>query len=830
MIPMRWFTGLLLLVNLSGYAALVPFNGSTGSIPNNNTWKLFPCNVTGLQQPGLSTSYGLLELKLSIAHNNVSDLEIHLVSPNGTDVLICDGVGGSGNNFTNTAFRQSFSTPIASGTAPFSGNYLPQGNLNLLNNGQNGNGNWNLRIRDKLTSAFSGSLTSWQITFTDTSAVAPSNVFSTNLPIIRINTFGQAIPDDPKIPVDFQVIDNGYGQLNYDTNTVFSFQHRIGIELRGSSSQWAPKVPYGFETWDALNNDVDTSFLGFPSQSDWILSPSYYDKTLMRNVLSYDIFNKMGHYATRTKYCELFLNGDYQGIYIVMEKIKRDEERVDIAKLTAADTIGDQLTGGYIYKIDKFTGSGGDGFYSAFPPSNPTGDAIYYQYEYPSQLELQPQQADYLERYVDSFETALFGPDFADPEYGFRRYASEQSFIDYMLLNEMSKNVDGYRLSTYFHKDKQSKGGKIKAGPAWDFDITWKNADYCQAEIDTGWAYNLNYVCSGAAVPAHWERMLQDTLFRARVKCRWNALSSQFLHTDSLFAYIDSTASWIDSAQQRNFVKWPILGVPTWPEPQPLPQTYAAQIQRLKSWITTRFAWMDAQFNQYPNVTPIVSLGNDTSVCGPGAIGLTPGNFETYSWSTGQSSPAILTSQSGIYRVSVSDKFGCSASDEVNITFWDLPSAAFTSMVTADTVQFAATDTAVLLLWNFGDGTTGSVSAPLHTYATSGTYYVSLQATDSNGCVSASIDSVTILPSDIAKLSTQIFSLYPNPVSDVLHVTNLSGAQYDYSIYDALGQFLEGNSAHTLNHSIDIMPYSPGVYWLQLKTSNTKLVKYFIKR
>jgi subtilisin-like proprotein convertase family protein len=827
---MRYFAILLLFIYLSGNAALVPFNGTTGSIPNTNTWKLFPCSVTGLAQPGLTNTYGFLELKLSIAHNNVSDLEIHLVSPDGTDVLICNGVGGSGNNFTNTTFRQTFTTPIANGIAPFNGNYLPQGNLQQFNNGQNGNGTWNLRIRDKLTSAFSGSVSAWQITFNDTILPLQTPVFSTNLPILKINTNGQSIPDDPKIPVDFVVIDNGPGLLNFDTNSVYAFQHKIGIELRGSSSQWAPKVPYGFETWDTLSNDIDTSFLGFPAQSDWILSPSYYDKTLMRNVLSYDIFNKMGHYASRTKYCELFLNGEYQGIYIVMEKIKRDENRVDVAKLTQLDTTGDQITGGYIYKIDKFTGSGGDGFYSAFPPSNPTGDAIFYQYEYPSQYDILPQQAAYLHSYIDSFETALFEPDFADPVNGFRRFASEGSFIDYMLLNEMSKNVDGYRLSTYFHKDKQSKGGKIKAGPAWDYDITWKNADYCQAEIDTGWAYNLNYVCSGAAVPAHWERMLQDSIFRAHVKCRWNSLRNQFLHTDSLFEYIDATADWIDSAQQRNFSKWPILGVATWPEPQPLPQTYAAQIQRLKDWITNRFAWMDAQINQYPDVAPLVSLGSDTSICGAGAIGLSPGAFESYIWNTGHISPAILATQTGTYSVSVADNFGCSASDAVTISFNDLPTSLFTYAITENEVQFVSQDSSSDLVWSFGDGEFDSIAAPFHVFNSSGSYYVSLQATDSNGCISTSFDTLRILLSSMLSLPNTAFSIYPNPASDQLQIVNPSYLFFDFTVYDAIGQSIYQSSSQQLQTTIQLTNYYTGLYILELKTADTKLVKYFIKK
>ncbi len=642
------------------------FAGTTGSIPDNNTWVTFPVTVSGLGQSVLNGTWGFDKLVINIQHTYDGDLQVHLVSASGVEVTVFDNVGGSGANFTNTNLKKNYTTPITQGSAPFTGNYKPTGDFGLFNNGSNGNGTWYLKIRDT-GPADTGRVVSWNIRFSNAPATPPVPM-SSNLPIVKIYTNGQTILDDPKVPVDFRIIDNGPGQRNWDTNTVYTYHQQVGIEYRGSSSGSAPKKSYGFETWDGNGNEVDTTLFGFPPQSDWILSASYYDKTLMRNVLSYKLFNDLGHYAVKTKYVELFVDDAYQGVYVAMEKIKRDKNRVDIAKLTAQDTTGDNLTGGYIVKVDKFTGSGGAGFYSNYPPSNPAGDVIYYQYEYPNQTDILQQQMAYIQRFVDSFEASLYGPNYQDPTIGFRHFAGEKTFIDYMLINEMSKNVDGYRLSTFFYKDKQSNGGKFKAGPVWDYDIAWMNADYCQAQIDTGWAYNLDYVCLGAAVPAHWERMMSDPLFKQRVYCRWTALRQTTLSFDSLYAFIDSTAAWLNEGQQRNFTTWPILGVATWPEPTPLPQTYAQEIQRLKSWITNRFIWLDAKISAFPHQNLPVALGNDTSFCSGQQITLQPTtSYDYYTWSNNTYLPTLTVNTSGAYSVTVADEFNCSGTDAINV-------------------------------------------------------------------------------------------------------------------------------------------------------------------
>ena len=173
-----------------------------------------------------------------------------------------------------------------------------------------------------------------------------------NLPIVVIETDGHVnIPDEPKVLGTMKIIWHQDGSRNYLTdinNTEFlNYDGRIGIEIRGSSSQMLQKKPYGLETLQAdnvTNNNV--SILGMPKENDWVLNSLAFDQTGMRDVLSYELSEKLGQYASRRMYCEVMINGQYDGLYVFMEKIKADDGRVNIEK-----------DGGYITKADKTTGN-----------------------------------------------------------------------------------------------------------------------------------------------------------------------------------------------------------------------------------------------------------------------------------------------------------------------------------------------------------------------------------------------------------------------------------------------------------------------------------------
>ncbi|MCC7301802.1 MAG: CotH kinase family protein [Bacteroidia bacterium] len=558
----------------------------------------FPLSVSGLTPANIdSLNFGLETVCINLTHTWDADLEIELVSPDGTSFSLSAGNGGSGDNYTNTCFNHFAGTPISMGSPPFTGTFKPDGAMGMVNNGQIGNGIWKLRITDTYAGD-EGTLLGWGITFGNNPATYTPPIVSSNLPIIVINTNNQVIPDEPKIIADMGVIFNGVGNRNYLTDPFNHYNGKIAIEVRGSSSQMFPKKSYGFETVNVSGIEIDTGFFGFPKESDWILSANYSDKSLLNNTLAYALHESMsGQWAPRTQHVELIINGDYKGVYVFMEKIKRDNKRVDIAKLNSWENAGDSLTGGYIIKIDKFTGNQTQNWTSPYPPAQSSnGQVIRFLYEYPSGDTITPQQMTYIQQYVDSFEDALAGPQFANSLTGYKRYADMYSFVNYFLVNEVSKNVDGYRISTYFYKDKFSKGGKITMGPVWDYDIAWGNANYCGGNGTTGWAYQFGNVCPGDGwqIPRWWQRMLQDTVYANAVQCQWSYWRTRMLDSVKLMTYIDSMALYLDESQQRNFARWPILGNYVWPNPSPIPATYQGEIDELKNWLWNRIVWLDA--------------------------------------------------------------------------------------------------------------------------------------------------------------------------------------------------------------------------------------------
>jgi hypothetical protein len=426
------------------------------------------------------------------------------------------------------------------------------------------------------------------------------NLTSSNLPIIVINTNGQEIPDDPKILADMGIIYNGANQRNNITDPFNHYNGKIGIEIRGQSSQMFPQKSYSIELRKSNGtSSQDLSMFGLPAESDWVLYAPYTDKTLMRNFLAYTMSRELGHWSANCRFVEVIVNNDYRGVYVFMERIKRNAGRVNITKMAKTDISGDAVTGGYIFSLDKEP----NGWFSSIkPPNAQNNNTRQFSYVVPKGADIVPEQKTYLKSYVDSFENALQGPDFQDPEKGVRKFADMGSFMDYFIVNEISRNVDGYRLSTYLYKDRNSKNRKIIAGPVWDYDLAFRNADYCEGSLTTGWVYQFNYVCPGdgaGLIPFWWNRLMTDSAFTGNLKCRWESARQTSLSQARVNALIDSVANLLSEAQPRHHTRWPILGKYVWPNPSPIPTTYTGEISTLKDWLRNRTEWIDANL---PNV------------------------------------------------------------------------------------------------------------------------------------------------------------------------------------------------------------------------------------
>ena len=413
--------------------------------------------------------------------------------------------------------------------------------------------------------------------------------------IFRINTLGGEIVDDPKIP----------SALTVSIQDRIQYAGNIGIEIRGESSQWFEKKSYGIETWDREYNDADYNLAGLPEEEDWVLYGPYSDKSLIRNKLIYEISNSIGMYASRTRYVELFINDKYQGLYILMEKLKRDKNRINISKLENSEIDEELISGGYIIKIDKSDMEDGsytdyNSFQSQFDVfGNENGDKrINFNYEYPKPGEIHANQKNYIKKYFYEFESSLASNNFKDPVNGFRKYIDEDSFIDFFILNELSNNVDGYRLSTYLHKERNEK---LVIGPIWDFNLSFGNADYCGGERYDVWCFKFNERCLGDYwnVPFWWNRLLEDEKFVDKLKGRWNQLRLNILSDNNILTLIEEQYSVLNNETDiinRNFNKWKIFGIYIWPNSF-IGNNYYEEIDFLKNWIKERTKWLDESIN-----------------------------------------------------------------------------------------------------------------------------------------------------------------------------------------------------------------------------------------
>lgn len=430
---------------------------------------------------------------------------------------------------------------------------------------------------------------------------------TTNLPIVVIEP-SSSIPSEPKIMGTMGIVYNGGNKLNQLSDEYNEYDGSIGIELRGQSSlSLFPKKSYGIETRTEDGANLNVKLLDMPKENDWVLHGPYSDKSLMRNALTYIIAGNIMPYAPRVRMVELTLYGRYQGIYVLTEKIKRDKNRVDLQKLSA-DSM--DITGGYIMKLDK-----GDeseiAWVSPYKPIAGADTEIRFLEVYPKPEDITPAQKNYIKNFITDFETSLKANNYDDPAVGYRKYIDTQSFIDFLIVNEISKNVDGYRLSTYMYKDSDANGGKLKHGPVWDFNLSFGNANYCRGDSPIGWGYDFNQHCSDDywVVPFWWKRLREDPTFNKELKNRWQTLRASTLSNEAILGTIDSLENLLVSngAVERNFQKWDVLEEWVWPNAF-IGNTYSNEVEFLRNWTSDRLEWLDVQFASISTNTEEVTV------------------------------------------------------------------------------------------------------------------------------------------------------------------------------------------------------------------------------
>ncbi len=328
----------------------------------------------------------------------------------------------------------------------------------------------------------------------------------------------------------------------------------------------------------------------------------------MRNVVTFEWWEQLGHYSPRTRFVEVFLNADgdrelsyqddYVGVYVLIESIKRGNNRLDIPTPEDTTDVG-QITGGYVVE------SGNPGQFS----TRTSGRNVGFQYEDPAPNELNSAQRAWIKNYIEEFETALYSPDFTHPETGkhYTQYIDVPSFVDYQIMREFTRDFDGG--STYFWIDR---GGKLVMGPMWDMNWALGNVDYaeprsvdrCGCDVD-GW--NYSYTTATIQEWPPWSlRLQQDPDHWQRVIDRWHELRQSVFADDNFLADIQTHFNLLSAeAADRNFARWRTLGQKTVISPPGFRErdTYAKEVEYLKDWLVQHAAWIDRQFLPAPRLS-----------------------------------------------------------------------------------------------------------------------------------------------------------------------------------------------------------------------------------
>ena len=434
----------------------------------------------------------------------------------------------------------------------------------------------------------------------------------TNLPIVFIDVDEQTIQRDSRVLARMKIIYNGEGQLTYGDTLAHPKQHvdyegYIGIKYRGNTSFTSSrKKPYGLKTLKGA--DVDgkkdkVSILGMGKDNDWVLLAPYQDKTLMRDVLTYELARPLMRFTPHARFCEVVLDGTYYGVFAIMERNTKGKTRLD---LHDPGEDGGDLTGDYHVAVDKHDAN--EPYYASryralnrIGGNEITNREIHYVYEDPDDFTDFPGAQEALNKEIDDMETSFRTENYTDSELGYRKYVDVESFIDYMLATELSMNIDGYRLSTHIYKYSNTRAAKEGIDPRWhaalwDFNYAWGNANYSEGFRTDVWAYDFNSREPGNEwlVPFYWHKMLQDEAYVKQMKERWAEARASAYSEKRIYAQIDSIANLLqkEGAADRNFMAFNILGKQVDPNYY-WGYTYQEDVDYMKSWIGRRLRWLD---------------------------------------------------------------------------------------------------------------------------------------------------------------------------------------------------------------------------------------------
>ena len=439
---------------------------------------------------------------------------------------------------------------------------------------------------------------------------------STNLPIVWIEVDGNYIDRDERITARMKIIHNGDGNLNYaDTvahpGQTIDYEGYVALRYRGSSSySMSDKKPYSFRPLDKPLEEggekKKVKILGMGKDNNWALLAPYADKSMLRDLLAFEVSRPWMEYTPQGRYCEVFLDGIYYGVYILTEVVSKGKNRIN---LPDPGQSGDSITGGYIMEVNRTDGE--VTYTSRYHPvsiwGTPYNDKyINFQYKSPEYDEMTDDQVDYINGRIDQMEQALWNYR-PNGETTYREYLDMQNFVDYQIAMELGHNVDGYRLSGKFFKRRDSEDARFKM-VVWDNNLSYGNADYYNGWRTDTWIYKSNQVLNEAGdsqlVPFWWYKLNIDPEYTAALKSRWAQYRRNNLREDRIMATVDSLAAVLTShgAEQRNSQAWPRWGEYVWPNYY-VADNYTDEVSWLKQWLHDRIAWLDRQLGFDPNAS-----------------------------------------------------------------------------------------------------------------------------------------------------------------------------------------------------------------------------------
>ena len=402
--------------------------------------------------------------------------------------------------------------------------------------------------------------------------------FRSDLPVLLLHDYGRGRPSTVGVPGTVQLFEPVNGVTSMTNPPTLAA--RVQLASRGSSTEGLTKVSLKVEFRDEFELDRDVAWLGMPEDSDWVLyAPNVFDPIMTHNPFIHGLANDLGYYASRTRFVEVYLvqtgmgavqTTSYNGIYVLEEKVKRGKDRVDVDKLEPEHALEPEVTGGYLFKVDR-------------PDPGDTGfgvSGVTMMYVEPKEPEIErPERAAqraYVGRFFSQFASALNGASYRNPTTGYARYLDVDQSIDFHLLNTVAFNVDGLVLSTFLHKPRE---GKLTFGPLWDFDRALGSTDGRDANPRT-WGANF-------FTAYWWPRLFSDPDFTQRWIDRYQGLRLGQLSRSNTHARLDRLTGQLRQAQPRERAKWGTTY---------RGGTYASEIVYSKNWLSNRLDFMDSRF------------------------------------------------------------------------------------------------------------------------------------------------------------------------------------------------------------------------------------------